>query len=299
MNGSNRSSGAEPDTIVWLDGARRDPADAHLHWSDHGITVGDGVFETIKLVDGVPFALRRHLDRLERSASGLGLSAPDDRVLRSAIDEVCDAWGARPGRLRITVTGGPGPMGSERGDAGPTLLIAAAEVTTALATTSATVALVPWTRNERGALSGLKTTSYGENVVALARARELGATEALVANTVGHLCEGTGSNVFVVVDDRLATPPLSSGCLAGITRELLLESLAAAGVPAVEAGLPFDVMRSCAAAALTSSTRDVQPIGEVVDLDGSRRLLDAAHPLVRAAQHAWNTAFGPGTPSDP
>lgn len=299
MNGINRSSDAQPDTIVWLDGARRDPADAHLHWSDHGITVGDGVFETLKLVDGVPFALRRHLDRLERSASGLGLSAPDDRVLRSAVDEVCDAWGTRPGRLRITVTGGPGPMGSERGDAGPTLLIAAAEVATALAAPSATVALVPWTRNERGALAGLKTTSYGENVVALARARELGAAEALVANTVGHLCEGTGSNVFVVVDDRLATPPLSSGCLAGITRELLLEALAAAGVPAIVDDLSFDVMRSCDAAALTSSTRDVQPIGEVVDVDGTRRALDADHPLLRDAQRVWAEAFGPGRPLDP
>ena len=299
MNGINRSSDAQPDTIVWLDGARRDPADAHLHWSDHGITVGDGVFETLKLVDGVPFALRRHLDRLERSASGLGLRAPDDRVLRSAVDEVCDAWGTRPGRLRITVTGGPGPMGSERGDAGPTLLIAAADVATALAAPSATVALVPWTRNERGALAGLKTTSYGENVVALARARELGAAEALVANTVGHLCEGTGSNVFVVVDDRLATPPLSSGCLAGITRELLLEALAAAGVPAIVDDLSFDVMRSCDAAALTSSTRDVQPIGEVVDVDGTRRVLDADHSLLRDAQRVWAEAFGPGRPLDP
>ena len=288
-----------PGTVVWLNGARRDPAGAYLHWSDHGITVGDGVFETIKLVDGAPFALRRHLERLARSAAGLGLSPPDDATIRAAIAEVCDAWGARPGRLRITITGGPGPMGSERGDGGPTLLIAAAEVATALAAPSATVALVPWTRNERGALAGLKTTSYGENVVALARARALGAGEALVANTADELCEGTGSNVFVVVDDQLVTPPLSSGCLAGITRELLLEALERAGTPAVEAALPFDVMRSCRAAALTSSTRDVQPIGEVVDLDGTPRTLDADHPLVRAAQWAWHTTFGPGTPVDP
>ena len=303
MNDINLSSDAEPDTIVWLDGERRDPADAHLHWSDHGITVGDGVFETLKLVDGVPFALRRHLERLTRSAVGLGLRAPDESVVRSGVDEVCRAWGPRPGRLRITVTGGPGPMGSERGEAGPTLLIAAAELaavpTSTSPTATATVALVPWTRNERGAVAGLKTTSYGENVVALARARELGAGEALVANTVGHLCEGTGSNVFVVVDDQLATPSLSSGCLAGITRELLLEALAATGVPAIVDDLSFDLMRSCDAAALTSSTRDVQPIGEVVDLDGTRRFLDVEHPLVRRAQRVWAEAYGPGTPLDP
>lgn len=296
-------SGTDIGTVVWLDGTRRDPADAHLHWSDHGITVGDGVFETIRLVDGVPFALRRHLERLTRSAAGLGLRAPDESVVRAGVDEVCRAWGPRPGRLRITVTGGPGPMGSERGEAGPTLLIAAAELaavpTSTSATATATVALVPWTRNERGALAGLKTTSYGENVVALARARELGGGEALLANTLGDLCEGTGSNVFVVDDDRLVTPPLTSGCLDGITRTLLLEALTAAGMPASEDVLPFDVLRHCPAAALTSTTRDVQAISEVVDLDGTRRALDVEHPLLRRAQRVWAEAYGPGAPLDP
>ena len=82
---------------------------------------------------------------------------------------------------------------------------------------------MPWPRNERGALAGLKTTSYAENVVALAHAAERGATEAVFANLPGHLCEGTGSNVFYVVDGELRTPTLASGCLAGITRALLLE----------------------------------------------------------------------------
>ena len=88
---------------------------------------------------------------------------------------------------------------------------------------SSAVATVPWTRNERSATAGLKTTSYAENVVALAHARANGAGEALLANTVGNLCEGTGSNVFLVLDGQVVTPPLSSGCLAGVTRALLLE----------------------------------------------------------------------------
>ena len=69
---------------------------------------------------------------------------------------------------------------------------------------------VPWPRNERGALAGLKTTSYAENVVALADASERGATEAVFANLAGHLCEGTGSNVFYVVDGELRTPTLAA-----------------------------------------------------------------------------------------
>ncbi len=85
------------------------------------------------------------------------------------------------------------------------------------------VVTVPWPRNERGALAGLKTTSYAENVVALAYAQERGASEAIFANLAGHLCEGTGSNVFYVVDGELRTPTLAAGCLAGISRALLLE----------------------------------------------------------------------------
>ena len=88
---------------------------------------------------------------------------------------------------------------------------------------TADVAVVPWTRNENAPTAGAKTTSYADNVVALAEAHRRGAAEAIFANTRGELCEGTGSNVFVGLGGRLYTPPLSSGCLAGITRELLLE----------------------------------------------------------------------------
>ena len=83
--------------------------------------------------------------------------------------------------------------------------------------------VVPWTRNERSATAGLKTTSYAENVVALAYAKERGGVEALFANSIGNLCECTGSNVFVVVDGEILTPDLASGPLAGVTRDLVIE----------------------------------------------------------------------------
>ena len=91
-----------------LGGALCDPATAAVHWSDHGITVGDGVFETIKLAGGAAFALRRHLDRLEASAAGLALALPARALVEAAVAEVAAPWGPEPGRMRITVTGGPG-----------------------------------------------------------------------------------------------------------------------------------------------------------------------------------------------
>ncbi|MBO0837901.1 MAG: aminotransferase class IV, partial [Actinobacteria bacterium] len=231
--------------------------EARISVFDHGLVVGDGVFETVKVVNGQPFALSRHLTRLAVSATGLGLPAPDLDLIRSGVTAVI-AGSPRLdlARLRITVTAGIAPLGSERGDSPPTSFIALAEQRPP--TAFADVAVVPWTRNERGAVTGLKTTSYAENVRALAYAAEHGAAEAIFGNTSGNLCEGTGTNVFVVTDGRLVTPPLSAGCLAGVTRALVIE-----WAGAVEEDLPVTALSAADEAFLTGTTRDVQPIRRV------------------------------------
>ncbi|MGH9165119.1 MAG: aminotransferase class IV [Acidimicrobiales bacterium] len=257
---------------VWLDGRVVDEAEATVSVRDHGFTVGDGVFETMRVYAGRPFTLDRHLERLAGSAAALGLVPPTAEVLAAAVAAVVSTNALLEAVLRITVTGGPGPMGSGRGDAGPTVVVTAGAFTPWPATAAVWVA--PWPRNERSAVAGVKTTSYAENVVALAWAQERGAGEALVANLAGHLCEGTGSNVFVARGGRLLTPRLSAGCLAGVTRALLLE----AGL-GDEADLTVAELQSADEAFLTSSTREVQPIATV---DG-RPLQAAPGPLTAAA----------------
>lgn len=253
-----------------------DPDEPVLSVTDHGFTVGDGVFEAVKVVDGTPFALTRHLARMARSARGLGLPEPDADVVRRAISAVLDVEHIALGRLRITWTGGPAPMGSGRAEhPTPTLVVASAAMQPFAATTS--IVTVPWPRNERGAVAGLKTTSYAENVVALAEAKRHGATEAVFANTAGLLCEGTGSNVFYVVEGELRTPTLASGCLAGISRELLLE-----WCDTVEVDEPVEVLREADEIFLVSTTRDVQP---VTRCDG--RDLAAPGPVTSTAQDTW------------
>lgn len=261
---------------IWLDGGLRDIESARVSVLDHGLTVGDGVFETVKAVHGRPFALTRHLERLTRSARGLGLPDPDLDEVRRACAAVLEADPVPLGRLRITYTAGEGPLGSDRGGQGPTLVVALGE--TARRPDSTAVVTVPWTRNERGALTGLKTTSYGENVVALARAVRHGASEALFANTVGQLCEGTGSNVFVVVDGELHTPPPASGCLAGITRALTVE-----WTGAKETDLPLDVLERAEEIFLTSTLRDVQAVHRV----DARDLPGAPGPVTAKAMRVF------------
>lgn len=261
---------------VWVNGTVLDEPDAPaVSVLDHGFTVGDGVFEAVKVVDGQPFALTRHLDRLARSAAGLGLPPLDDSQVRRAVTDVLAQQHLPLGRIRITYTGGIAPMGSGRGDAPPTLVVAAGPMEPW--PTVATIATVPWPRNERGALAGLKTTSYAENVVALAHARQNGAGEAVFANLAGNLCEGTGSNVFYVVGGELRTPTLSSGCLAGITRALLLDWLGAR-----EVDEPIGVLQEADEIFLASTTRDVQAVSRV---DG--RELEAPGPVTAEAMRIW------------
>ena len=218
--------------LVWLDGGVVPAAQATVSVFDHGLTVGDGVFETLKATDGVPFAPRRHLERLRRSADGLGLQIRwSDDDLRAAMDAVLGGADRPLARVRITVTGGAAPLGSDRGDGPATVIVAAGHLAAPEPTTD--VCTVPWPRNERSAVAGLKTTSYAENVRALAVAKERACTEAIFETTTGLLCEGTGSNLFVVHEGRLLTPTLGTGCLAGVTRALVLEA-----TDAVEAGPP-------------------------------------------------------------
>lgn len=257
---------------IWLDGGLRDVDDAHVSVLDHGLTVGDGVFETVKTIDGTPFALTRHIERLARSARGLGLPEPDPDEVRRACAAVVEAEPVPLGRLRITYTGGPSPLGSDRADVRPTLVVVLSESHRRPDTTA--VITVPWARNELGALAGLKTTSYGENVLALSRAHQQGAGEALFGNTRGRLCEGTGTNVFVVLDGELHTPPLASGCLAGITRALVAE-----WAGAQETDLPMDALESAEEIFLTSSLRDVQAVHRVDD----RQLPGAPGPVTLKA----------------
>ena len=181
-------------------------------------------------------------------------------------------------RMRITVTGGIAPLGSERGGSPLTAIVAVAEAKAPAP--SVDVVTVPWPRNERGALSGLKTTSYGENVRALAYAAEHAGSEAIFPNTEGDLCEGTGTNVFVVSQGRLLTPPLSAGCLAGVTRALVIEWSGA-----TEADMPLIALAEADEAFLTGTTRDVQPIRCV---DGMP-LSAAPGPVTRKAAEVFAT----------
>ncbi len=250
---------------VWINGQIVNPGEPQLHVDNHGVIVGDGVFETLLVVPqrnvSVAFAIQRHLDRLRRSAATLHLDCPwSDADLRDAVNQ-CLQLAPDSGIIRITVTSGGGAIGSRRGE-GPGSVIVIAGNNPAVYAPGTSVAVVPFARNERGAMTGVKTTSYAENVLALHTARRRGASEAIFADTQGQVSEGTGSNIFWSDGECLHTPPLDTGCLDGVTRALIIEHL-----PVTETHLSVQDLPSVPEAFLASTTRLVQSIGRINDTD--------------------------------
>ena len=263
--------------VVWSNGRRYErPNEATVPVTDHGLVVGDGVFEALKATPTGAFAVRRHLERLSRSAAAMGLPAPDHGLVREGIAAALDGWPLPEAKVRITFTGGEGPLGSGPAYGPPTLVVAVEPRDPYPATTA--VVTAPWRRNENGALTGVKSTSYAENVRGLAYAASCGASEAIFLNTAGDVCEGTGTNIFFVLGDQIVTPPLSAGPLAGITRELLLE-----WHEIHERNVTPEVSATADEVFITSSLRDVQGVARWDDrsLPDSRPITEQLAALFR------------------
>lgn len=246
--------------FVCIDGEFLPQESALISVFDHGLVTGDGAFEAIPVYDNRPFALGRHLRRLRRTLMGMLLDEPQLELISSWVMELIERNDLGNARVRLTVTAGDARLTSDRVGGRQRVIIAMEPAIFTSTVEPIKVAIAPWPRNERGALSGLKTTSYAENVLGLEYAHRAGASEVIFPNTKGELCEGSGSNIFVVVDGNVFTPTLQSGCLAGITREILVEEL---GVKEADMPIADLVNGTVTEAFLSSSFREVQPIATV------------------------------------
>ena len=257
-------------THIWFDNQILTSETPIFNALSHGITVGDGVFETCSLINGKPFALDRHLARLRRSATAVGFPCPEAKTIADAITQLQAVNQITSGRLRITLISQETQLGSERNETKVSTLIAANA--SASTTKYAHLVTLPWRRNEHSPLTGVKSTSYLENVVALSYAKKHGADEGIFFNTAGQLCEGTASNLFVERGAEILTPSLKTGCLAGVTRELALEWGNAAGIAVREAEdgelgqeIITEIKNGKAHIAVSGSIRNINP---AVAVDG-------------------------------
>jgi branched-chain amino acid aminotransferase len=204
---------------VWFNGEF--VAECPVDPTDRGLTLGDGLFETMAVFNGKAIWLEDHLARLTASAATLGI-ATDHRRIEGAVKDVLDKSGEAHGVLRLTLTRGPGVRGLVAHGAKPSLLVTLAPW--AKATLFAPVRLVTSSirRNETSPASRLKTLSYIDNILAAREASAKGGDDALFLNLAGDTASTTIANLFIVKGGRLATPLVEAGVLPGITRKRLL-----------------------------------------------------------------------------
>lgn len=241
-----------------INGDLIDPATPAIAGNDRGASSGDGVYTTMGVFDGVPFALSRHRRRLDDSLNYLGLAAADvpwDRVAQLPAE-----LGVVDGRLRVTVTAGPG--GPSDPAASPTVWVTLTEVDASVPTPAVSAVTGEHPRDAQRFDAGHKTLAGAGNTRAvLAWAARRGATECIYQDSAGGLCEGTTTNVIVVSGGRVETPGLGSGCLPGITRQLLLESGLVTESEVLDG---FDASEADEVI-LTSSVRGIIPVDSVDD----------------------------------
>ena len=264
------SSVGAAESMVWINGERQPGGSAHVSAQDRGLTLADGVFETMRVRGGAVFRLGRHLARLERGLAVLEISAPpelDDWVLGAVRTAAIRTRNVRDASIRLTVTRGVGQAGvSPPAGAQPTVIITMSPMPSFPASIydeGLTAHIASGRRNERAMTAGLKTLAYTDAIAGFLEARRAGADEALFLDTEGHCSEATASNLFAWTGAVLVTPPLSCGVLPGVTREVVLELARAQGLPAVERAFGLEELIAAEEAFLTSSLRGLAPLVRV------------------------------------
>lgn len=261
---------------VWLNGKVLPVASASVSLLDGGLQHGEALFETVRVYRSVAFRLDAHLDRLGDGARALGIPVPSSAMLRAAVPAYLAACGATEARLRIVLSAGS-PGGS------PTLALIA---TPADRPASAAVCVLAEPRSSLGRLGAVKLCARVEYRVARDRAIAAGADEALLTAPDGRILEGTRSNLFLVRDGGLVTPPTDGAILDGVTRGVVLEIARGMALSPAEEPVTRDAIRAAAEVFLTGSVQEVRPVREVRGLFAAS---DAPGPVTRRVQAAYAT----------
>ena len=256
---------------IYIDGKYYDEANAKISVFDHGLLYGDGIFEGIRAYNGRVFKLKEHVDRLFASAKSLILSIPLSHAeIMKTVVEACRRNKLRDGYIRLVVTRGPGTLGLNPNRCKrPSVIIIADKIQLyppELYERGMDIITVPTTRNLHSALNpAIKSLNYLNNILAKIEANNAGCEEAIMLNAEGFVAECTGDNIFIVSEGRLLTPPLWAGALYGITRRVVMELAAEAGLEVRETNLTRHELFNADECFLTGTAAEIVPL---VKIDG-------------------------------
>jgi branched-chain amino acid aminotransferase len=282
-------------TIINVNGRITPASDAVVPALDHGFLYGEGIYEVVRTYGHKPFLFDRHMARLRRSAASLSLVLPfTDEEFASRISETADVFFRQVDAtddvyVRLLVTRGVGELNyNPSACPSPTFVVIVKPFTSLEAdvyTRGVRAALVPVMRNHPGSVSPLiKSNNLLNNALAAQEAYRRGAFEGIMRNYRNEISEGSISNIFVVKDRVVSTPPLDAGLLAGITRGFVIELGPEAGIEIREATLHDQDLLNADECFLTSSTQEIVPI---VQVDDRRIGGGCPGPITQALQAAY------------
>ena len=265
---------AYADRQVWVDGKLTPAAEATVSVFDHGVLYGDGVFEGIRIYHGKVLKLATHLRRLTESAKSIKLNLPyTPEELFAAVKDTVSANGMDNGYIRLVATRGPGTLGIDPVPCPrPRVFIIVAPLKLypqQFYDEGLKLISSSFVRTNPQALSPrIKSLNYLNNIMAKTEALEAGVFEAVMYNDQGYVAEATADNLFIVKHSdqgtRVITPPLSAGCLEGVTRNLVIDLARAAGFDVREDNLTRHDLYTADEMFLTGTGAEVIP---VVNLD--------------------------------
>jgi branched-chain amino acid aminotransferase len=238
-------------------------SEAQLSPGQVGLLMGWGVFTTLRIYRGLPFAFERHWARMSRDAERLQLEMVYDfETVRRALVELSSANRRPEGMARVSLVKNRGGLWGEAQDLPPTDLLIFTRELTAWPPIHR-LCLQPMGIFSTGCYAGAKMLSWVPHAAVLERVHAEGFDDALLLNEKGRLAECTSANIFLVRDGRVLTPPLSSGCLAGITREVLFEVAPKVGIEIVERDLSPEDLARVQEVFISSTTREVAAVGSI------------------------------------
>ena len=263
--------GPDSDMYIFLDGVIVPESQAVVSVYDHGFLYGDGVYETMRSYGGIVFMVRRHMDRLARSAALIRLKVPEAESLIEAVDQTLEANKLSDAYIRITLSRGKGPIGLDPGLCGRHTLVVIAEpfreYPVGCYEKGVQFIIAKTRRNLADAIDPkIKSLNFLNNILAKIEAKERGAYEAVMLNAEGFLTEGTVCNIFFVSNGILCTPSVETGILDGITRELVIGLAGRHGLR-VEEGMfyPNDLL-GASEVFFTNTTAEVMPVAGIEDV---------------------------------
>jgi len=241
--------------------------------TDRGLAYGDGLFETIALIDGQPRHWQRHLARLRRGGERLRIPCPGDETWQQDLGLILSTAATAQAVIKLILTRGSGPRGYAPTVGMPPRRILQMTPWPGMAgDTLARVILCRTPLARSPLLAGLKHLNRLEQVLAADEVAHAGAQEGLMLDTESELVTGTRGNVFLLMNGSLHTPTLEQSGVEGIMREVLLEVASALGFPVILRRLTLEDLERCEGVALTNSVRGLQVV-QVLDLPSGRRRL--------------------------